>query len=157
MSDSSNRKRCRSRPFLISDFGSQTRKESWRRSSPCTSRPSSRPGSDITTRWGVLFSHSVRNAKIKSIKIKINTFKRSLGWKFNRKRVWVCEMHTFQHANMHGIVGSLRDAQHHIQAFFYLSFPFLTARQQLLHTHTHTHLLRYAKMMQTPSKIDYIH
>lgn len=35
---------------------------------------------------------------------------------------------TFQHADMHCIVCSLWDAQHHIQAFFYLTFPLFTTR-----------------------------
>lgn len=39
---------------------------------------------------------------------------------------------TFQHADVHGVVGPLGDAQHHVQTFFDLSFPLLAARQQLL-------------------------
>lgn len=35
---------------------------------------------------------------------------------------------TFQHANVHSIVCSLWDAQHHVQAFFYFTFPLLAAR-----------------------------
>lgn len=39
---------------------------------------------------------------------------------------------TFQHANVHSIISSLRDAQHHIQAFFDFTFALLTTCQQLL-------------------------
>lgn len=34
---------------------------------------------------------------------------------------------TFQHADMHGIVGFLGDTEHHLQAILQLSFPFFTA------------------------------
>lgn len=43
---------------------------------------------------------------------------------------------TFQHADVHGVVCSLRDAQHHVQAFLYLALAFLAAGQQLLHKST---------------------
>ena len=39
---------------------------------------------------------------------------------------------TFQHGDVHGIVGPLGDAQHHLQPILDLPLPFLTAGQQLL-------------------------
>lgn len=39
---------------------------------------------------------------------------------------------TFQHAEVHGVVRSLRHAEHHLQAVFNLPLPLLTAREQLL-------------------------
>lgn len=41
---------------------------------------------------------------------------------------------TFQHAEVHGIVGFLGHAEHDLQTIFNLSFTLLTTRQQLLHT-----------------------
>ena len=46
---------------------------------------------------------------------------------------------TFQHGEVHGVVGPLGDTEHHLQAVLDLTLPFLTASQQLLNTHTHTH------------------
>lgn len=34
---------------------------------------------------------------------------------------------TFQHADMHGIIGFLGDTEHHLQAILELPFPFFTA------------------------------
>lgn len=34
---------------------------------------------------------------------------------------------TFQHADVHGVVGSLWDTKHHLQAFLELPFSFFTA------------------------------
>lgn len=45
---------------------------------------------------------------------------------------------TFQHREVHGIVGFLRNTEHHLQAVFDLSFSFFTTSQQLLNTRTHT-------------------
>lgn len=39
---------------------------------------------------------------------------------------------TFQHAEVHGIIGSLWHTEHHLQAIFYLPLSFLTACEQLL-------------------------
>lgn len=39
---------------------------------------------------------------------------------------------TFQHAEVHGVVGSLGHAEHHLQAVFNLPLPLLAAREQLL-------------------------
>lgn len=39
---------------------------------------------------------------------------------------------TLQHRQVHGVVGFLRDAEHHFQAVLDLAFTFLTACQQLL-------------------------
>lgn len=39
---------------------------------------------------------------------------------------------TFQHAQVHGIVGSLWNTEHHLEAIFNLPLSFLTAREQLL-------------------------
>lgn len=39
---------------------------------------------------------------------------------------------TFQHAEVHGVVGSLGHAEHHLQAIFNLPLSFLTAREELL-------------------------
>lgn len=39
---------------------------------------------------------------------------------------------TFQHAEVHGVVGSLGHAEHHLQAVFDLPFAFLAAREELL-------------------------
>jgi len=47
---------------------------------------------------------------------------------------------TFQHGEVHGVIGSLGDAEHHLQAVLDLPLAFLTARQQLLQTHTRTHI-----------------
>lgn len=43
----------------------------------------------------------------------------------------VCRL-TLQHRQVHGIVGFLRDAEHHFQPVLDLTFTFLAARQQLL-------------------------
>jgi hypothetical protein len=43
----------------------------------------------------------------------------------------VCPV-TFQHAEVHGIIGSLGHAEHHLQAIFDLPLSFLTACEQLL-------------------------
>lgn len=42
---------------------------------------------------------------------------------------------TLQHTEVHGIIGSLRHTEHNLQTVFYLSFTFLTTRQQFLQTH----------------------
>lgn len=39
---------------------------------------------------------------------------------------------TFQHAEVHGVIGSLGDTEHDLQAIFDLSFALLTATQQVL-------------------------
>lgn len=39
---------------------------------------------------------------------------------------------TFQHAQVHGIIGSLGHTEHHLEAVLYLPFSFLTACEQLL-------------------------
>lgn len=39
---------------------------------------------------------------------------------------------TFQHAEVHGVIGSLWHTEHHLQAIFNLPLPFLAAREQLL-------------------------
>lgn len=39
---------------------------------------------------------------------------------------------TFQHAEVHGIIGSLWHTKHHLQAILNLTFTFFTAREQLL-------------------------
>ena len=39
---------------------------------------------------------------------------------------------TFQHAEVHGVVGPLGHAEHHLQPVLDLPFPFLAAREQLL-------------------------
>lgn len=39
---------------------------------------------------------------------------------------------TFQHAEVHGIVGPLGHTEHYLQAIFNLPFAFLTAREELL-------------------------
>lgn len=43
----------------------------------------------------------------------------------------VCRL-TLQHRQVHGVVGFLRDAEHHFQPILDLTFTFLAARQQLL-------------------------
>lgn len=43
---------------------------------------------------------------------------------------------TFQHGQVHGIVGFLRDTEHHLQAVFDLPFTFFAASQQLLNRNT---------------------
>lgn len=39
---------------------------------------------------------------------------------------------TFQHAEVHGVVGPLGHTEHHLQPVLDLPFPFLAAREQLL-------------------------
>lgn len=48
--------------------------------------------------------------------------------------VYTCTL-TFQHAKMHGIIGSLRYTKHNFQAIFNFSFAFLTTCQKFLKTH----------------------
>lgn len=45
---------------------------------------------------------------------------------------------TFQHREVHGIIGFLRNTEHHLQAVLDFSFTFFAASQQLLNTHTET-------------------
>ena len=53
---------------------------------------------------------------------------------------------TVQHGEVHGVVGPLGDAEHDLQAVLDLTLPFLTASQQLLYTHTHTHIIKIGTM-----------
>lgn len=39
---------------------------------------------------------------------------------------------TFQHAEVHGVIGPLGHAEHHLQPVLDLPFPLLAAREQLL-------------------------
>lgn len=52
---------------------------------------------------------------------------------------------TFQHGEVHCIVGFLRNTEHHLQAVLDLSFTFFTASQQLLNRHAHTETMRTRK------------
>lgn len=58
---------------------------------------------------------------------------RTFKWRY----VGMCTFLTLQHTEVHGIIGSLRHTEHNLQTVFYLSFTFLTTRQQFLQTHRH--------------------
>lgn len=49
---------------------------------------------------------------------------------------------TFQHGEVHGVVGSLGNTQHHLQAVFDLAFTFLAASEQLLGRRSQAHTVR---------------
>lgn len=108
--DISNRKRCRSRPFRIRVLGSQTWKDSWSISSPWESMFPSNPKS-LQEEKGA--SGLVASAGLQ---------------KHHRA---ACGL-TLQHRQVHGVVGFLRDAEHHFQSVLDLTFSLLAACQQLL-------------------------
>ncbi len=53
---------------------------------------------------------------------------------FSAQLLWLSL--TLQHADVHGVISTFRHTEHHLQTILYFSFPFLTARQQLLFTNT---------------------
>lgn len=108
--DISNRKRCRSRPFRIRVLGSQTWKDSWSISSPWESMFPSNPKM-LQEEEGT--SGSVASAA-------------------GQKHLGAACGLTLQHRQVHGVVGFLRDAEHHFQSVLDLTFSLLAACQQLL-------------------------
>lgn len=62
---------------------------------------------------------------------------------------------TFQHGEVHGIVGFLRNTEHHLQAVLDLSFTFFAASQQLLNRHTNRNHDNKKICMDTTAEIWY--
>lgn len=108
--DISKRKRWRSRPLRIRVFGSQTWNDSWRMSSPWDSMFSSNPGEEKRARR----QHSYLNT--------------NRGILTNH---WT-PLVTFQHGEVHCIIGFLGNAEHHLQAVLDFPLSFFAAGQQLL-------------------------
>lgn len=67
----------------------------------------------------------------------VQQWRSALGNPFRAALLHIPGPVTFQHAEVHGVVGSLGHAEHHLQAVFNLPFPFLTAREQLLRRTLH--------------------